>query len=290
MTELPEPNTGYYAFVVADSLPHDTYGQVSSRLSTLEVCFPRFILAEFNTHRVLSRNSASSRAIPVAKQLERIDKYPFVPEWFPINKPGMSATEYLRPGDKGYDEALEVWLNGRDSAVTTAKALMDLGVHKQTANRVLEPYMWHSAVVTATEYENFYALRISEYAQPEIRRIAEMMKAAMDESNPTMVAPNEWHLPYVDEDEKKVFTEIALAQISAGRCAAVTLLNQQAKNPMNDLIRTRDKLAPLGHMSPLEHPAKNSGYRQRGSNFTGVWQQYRKFFPGEAVYGENYYA
>ncbi len=280
-----EPNTGYYAKVVADSVNPD-----GVRLTTLEICFPRFILAEFNTHRMLSRNSASSRAIPVAKQLERINKYPFVPEAFPMNRPGMSATEFVYPGCGEYVRLKNLWLKGRDAAVETATALMDAGVHKQTANRVLEPYMHHTVVVTATDWDNFYNLRISPHAQPEINKIAVMMREAMDESAPNFIDWGGFHLPYVtasDFDNTNLSSE-DLKKISAGRCAAVTLLNQNKKDISKDIART-EGLIFNGHMSPLEHPATADGSTTIAhgaplSNFDISWRQYRKEIVGEAVY------
>lgn len=277
-----ESNTGYYATVVADSIAPN-----GSRLATLEICFPRFILAEFNTHRVFSRNSASSRAIPVAKQIERVVNHPFVPVAFPINKPGMRATEYLRSGDAGYNKARDTWLFARDVAVQAAELLLEQDIHKQTANRLLEPFMWHTVVCTASDWENFFNLRISEFAQPEIKMIAEMMAYVMDQSVPALRKVNEWHIPYVDPSEHIGMQAFDLARISAGRCAAVTLLNQQKKEPEKDLQRC-DKLMALGHMSPLEHPAQvwdsTSGEAPSGSNFNRWWTQLRKMIPGEAVY------
>lgn len=274
-----EPNTGYYATVVTDSI-----NLLGIRLTTLEICFPRFILAEFNTHRKFSRNSASSRAIPVSKQLERIKQYPFVPAKFPINKPGMSASEYIGPEHPYYAEIKGIWLRARDDMVEQVGYLLDYDVHKQTANRLLEPFMWHTVVVSATEWENFFNLRISEYAQPEIRIIAEMMKTAMDESVPTLRKAEEWHLPYVDPAEHLGESWEMLAKISSGRCAAVTLLNQQNKNPEKDITRT-DGLILKGHMTPLEHPAMvDTLMWPIESNFDNSWVQYRKMIPNEAVY------
>lgn len=280
---MTEPNTGYYAIVVADSI--NPYG---ARITTLEVCFPRFILAEFNTHRILSRNSASSRAIPVEKQLERINKFPFVPEAFGMNRPGMSATEYVYPGCGEYVKARDAWLKGRDAAVEAAESLMKLGVHKQTANRVLEPYMWHSVVVTATDWRNFYALRISPLAQPEINKIATMMRDAMDASLPAHLDWGDIHLPYVSPLEiiDLQFSDEDLKKLSSGRCAAVTLLNQQKKNPPKDISRA-DGLIVNGHMSPLEHPATAVDPMtapDAPSNFHYTWLQYRKEILNEAVY------
>ena len=159
----------YDAKIVADSV-----SEVGDRLTTMEVTFPRMVLAEFNTHRVFSRNSASSRAIPVEKQLQRIMDDPFIPVWWGRKQSGMQADHELE-GD-GLVQAKAEWLAARDSAVGHVQRLLELGLHKQITNRLLEPFMWHTVIVTATEWSNFFALRANPMAQPEIRVIAEMMR------------------------------------------------------------------------------------------------------------------
>ena len=287
---MVEPNTGYYCKVIADSI-----NPAGVRLTTLEVCFPRFILAEINTHRVFSRNSASSRAIPVGKQLQRVKEFPFVPESFPINKPGMSATEYITAKDSGYKEARDAWLYGRDKAIETAERLLALNIHKQIANRVIEPYTYHTAVITATEWDNFYNLRISPFAQPEIIKTAELMKSAMNRTHPRRLEWGELHLPYVLDSElmldRFAQNKPELLKVSAGRAAAVTLLNMATRDVDKDIERC-EKLIANGHMSPLEHPAEAhnpafSNYASKPSNFNDTWVQFRKRIPNEAVYVEQ---
>src|SRR3954452_24195130 len=97
---------GFEAKVLADSV-----SPAGQRLTTLEATFPRFVLAEFNTHRVFSRNSASSRAIPVAKQLRRVLDDPYVPIEFGSNKPGMQAGPALAGANR--DAAEREWVGGR---------------------------------------------------------------------------------------------------------------------------------------------------------------------------------
>lgn len=67
---------------------------------TFELVFPRIILPEFNTHRVFSRNSASSRAIPFWKMLKKVKEQPFVPIAFQKQHRGMQGTEYNDPDEK----------------------------------------------------------------------------------------------------------------------------------------------------------------------------------------------
>ncbi len=201
----------YSARVVADSIADRV------RLTTLEVVMPRIILAEFNTHRVFSRNSASSRAVPTARRIEQVEKNPFVPAVFGANQRGMQAGDALTGTLAA--ESMSAWLDARYAAVKQAKKLNELGVHKQLANRLLEPFLWHKVVVTATEWANFFALRDHEAAQPEMQITARLMKAAMGVSPPMNRLV---HLPYVTDDERAQDSlEIARAK-SVVRCAAVS--------------------------------------------------------------------
>jgi hypothetical protein len=303
----------YAARVLADSLPPDGLPFKAPRLLTVEVTFPRMVLAEFNTHRVFSRNSASSRAIPVVKQLRRVLEEPFIPEEFGTHKAGMQAGPALE-GRKAAEAAAE-WMRARDRAVRSALALLTspkeaeratheigrlnaldeklkadppedwLAVHKQIANRLLEPFMWHTVIVSATEWDNFFALRDHPQAQPEIRRAAEAMREAMLASTPTKLPPGAWHLPLVTEHEMNVFgldvwsrgTSVAsawreLAMVSAGRCARVSFDRQGEYEDPEESRRRAEKLLQYGHMSPFEHPAQP--HPTPSGNFRG-WQQFR---------------
>lgn len=287
---MTTPNTGFYATVIADSIISEISDEWDARLTTIEACFPRFILAELNTHGRLARNAASSRAIPVAKQLERVKEHPFIPEAFPINKPGMSATEYIYPDDALWPSAKSAWLYGRDRAIETAERLLALNLHKQTANRVLEPYLWQTDVISATEWINFLNLRTSVHAQPEFRHLANLIKDAIESSTPEEVPEGGYHVPYVADDEFKDITNYGfylenMLKVSSGRCAAVTLLNQQKKDWQKDLSRA-ENLVTNGHMSPFEHPAIATlgDSDVESSKFGRFWVQYRKTIPYEALY------
>ena len=266
----------YSAKVIADSLSPS-----GSRLVTMEVTFPRIVLSEFNTHRMFSRNSASSRATPVLQQLIRLEENPFVPIYWGKNQKGMQAHEELSPEHQEIAEA--IWLKARDDATKHARDLLDIGVHKQIANRLLEPFMWHTTIVTATEWSNFYALRANPDAQPEIRTIAEMMQQVHAQSTPRLLERDQWHLPLIQPDEYDGVFEhsVQARRISAARCARTSYLT-------HDGIRSHEKdlllfmrLVNGAHMSPLEHvatplfsPSEFSG------NFRG-WLQLRKFYPNE---------
>jgi len=284
----------YSATIKADSVSPEGY-----RITTYEATYWRGIHSEMMTPRAMARNSASTRAIPSSTQILNLLENPFVPEKFGINQPGMQAIIHL-DGLK-HEEAVAIWLSGRDRAVTTtielllgrreASALLEydptrehvpgdvllamydeihkklpksfdaidlsettfLNVHKQLASRDLEPYMFHTAVITMTEDENFYALRIHPDAQGEINKIAQLMRDARDASTPRALDYGEYHLPYVEEGEfDNVFDGI---RSSSARAAAASYGRQNAKNPEKEFERYND-LKCSGHMSPLEHQAR----------------------------------
>ena len=264
---------GYSARVLLDSI-----SPAGKRLTTMEVTFPRFVLAEFNTHRVFSRNSASSRAIPTAKLIERVEAEPAVPLQWGRNKPGMSASETL--GEEEAAQGLAAWLSARDAAVAHARRLVELGVHKQILNRLLEPFMWHTVIVTATEWANFFYLRIAATAQPEIRRAAELMRDALTASQPQVVTDGKWHLPLVQADEYVLALE-DLKKISAARCARVSYLTHTGVRDTAKDIELCERLLSDGHLSPFEHVATPSD--DQCANFHG-WMQYRRVIEASALY------
>ncbi len=266
---------GYSCRVVCDSESADTL----IRLTTLEITLPRIVLAELNTHRVFSRSSASSRAIPAEKRIAMVDADPFIPESFGKNRPGMQASEDL-DGEEA-KQARTIWLDGLRVALDHARELSKLGVHKQLANRLLEPYAWTTVLITATEWDNFFALRCSPEAQPEIRRAAEMMRDAMGFSVPRVLSAGEWHLPYIDEHDRRELKADALIDISVGRCARVSTLTHEGKRDYAADLSLTQRLRDSGHMSPFEHPAMATKSDAFCGNFAG-WKQARKFIANEA--------
>lgn len=265
------------AVVLADSIPAFTG---TNRLTTLEVTFPRYILAEMNTHRVFSRNSASSRAIPVERQIRKVLDDPFVPARFPVNQKGMSASEFFLPGTSAYDETRYVWLLARDLAVDRARELLKLGVHKQVANRLLEPFMQHTAIISSTEWENFFKLRLElrddgePVADPEMYRAALVMHTALYDSAPRMLDWDEWHLPLVTADEVASLPAWTCAKVSASRCARSSYERQHDDELGEVTLARANSLAASGHLSPWEHPAHPSGAPVEWANFVG-WCQGR---------------
>lgn len=267
----------YAAKVIADSIADGV------RLTTLEATMPRIVLAEFNTHRMFSRNSASSRAIPVEKRIAAVLEDPFVPASFGSNQKGMQAGDALAGEDDS--RARDLWGSACAEAVSYARALAKLGVHKQLANRLIEPFSWHTVVCTATEWENYFALRCSSLAQPEIRIVSEMMEAAMKASTPEPLAFGDWHLPYIDEqDYAEGHEQDRLAWVSAARCARVSYLTHDGKRDLDADEALGRRLFDARHMSPFEHPSvAEYAMDDWAGNFRAPWKQLRKTIEGEAV-------
>ena len=259
-----------YAKIIADSISPE-----GVRLTTYEVRFHRFVLAEFNTHRVFSRNSASSRAIPVEKMLDRFRYDSAMPVAWPAEQKGMQGGTDLEGDD--LDDAQS--LVGEVHAATY-RAVMDyLGkhqkpqrLHKSVINRLLEWGQWHTAVVTSTSWENFFEQRCSPLAQPEIRVAAEMMREAYDASEPRKLTEGEWHLPYIEPQDWEAISVAAKSmespaldqemaamgtKISAARCARVSYLTQDGKRDIEQDLTLYERLvtAEPPHWSPLEHVA-----------------------------------
>lgn len=274
---------GYECKILLDSI--NTAGD---RLTTFQITYPRFVHCELMTHRVFSRNSSSSRAIPIEKMIQQVENDPVVPVYWGKNQKGMQAKEEL--DDVGQRDACDTWLLARDKAIYSVRELIDIGVHKQIVNRLLEPWMWITVLVSSTEYNNFFNLRCHKDAQPEIAKIAYMMLEEYKKSEPVLKANGQWHTPLLpDADELFYADEFAteeIRKISVGRCARVSYLTHDGKRDPKadiDLVNCR-LLHPLSlddpdHMSPFEHVAMASP-GERSGNFTG-WHQYRKDFPNE---------
>jgi thymidylate synthase ThyX len=265
----------YAATILADSLAPN-----GVRLTTMLVTMPRIVLAEFNTHRALSRNSASSRAIPVEKRIAAVRANPFVPASFGANRPGMQAGDDL--DEVRQTHARERWLAACTYACDYAEALAVLGVHKQHANRLIEPFAWHTVVVTATEWANFFALRCHPDAQPEIRRAAALMRDALHWGQPRAVGLREWHLPFVTDEERDT-PGTNWRKVAVGRCARVSYETHDGRRDPAADVALCDRLRASGHMSPFEHVATPHRHPSRIGNFKG-WVQMRKTLLGEAVF------
>jgi len=257
------------AKIIADSI-----NPQGDRLTTFVVTFPRIILAEFNTHRMFSRNSASSRAIPFEKMVKSVQKNPFIPIAWQKHHKGMQGNEYNTK--KGEIETLNaMWLEARDKVIQMALNIHYFNVTKQLCNRLLEPFMWHTVIITSGKegLENFFNLRNHEAAEIHIQELAKRMLEVYNESKPKQLQPGEWHIPFgdnvrfanIDLNGKTILEEleknvaINKLKIATARCARIsyTVVGEENKEPNyeND-IKLHDRLAESGHWSPFEHCAK----------------------------------
>lgn len=298
------------AKVIADSI-----SEQDIRLTTFQLRYPRFIHAELMTHRLFSRNASSSRAIPVKRMIEDLRRDPAMPIFWGSNQPGMQAGAELTGGD--LDRCKHEWLLAMEHAIHHAEFMMQSHLHKQIANRILEPWAHINVVVTATDYANFYALRRHKDAQPEIKALADAMFAAQNKSRPELLLPGQWHLPYITADDRsyvcnnigelshKILCDSAhvrkeaLLRTSVARCGRVSYLTHDGRpTTIEEDLALYERLvgnAPL-HASPAEHQATpdtrylsgtdNGVWRNAAEhgNFTG-WRQLRKMLPNEFVPG-----
>lgn len=253
------------AKVIADSIADGC-----PRITTMQLRYPRFIHSEVMTHRAFSRNASSSRAIPVERLIQDVIDDPAMPIYWGTNKPGMRAGGELDSGEWH-------WRSAMSRAVASARHMADNGYHKQIVNRILEPFAHINVLVTATDWDNFFALRDHPDAQPEIAALARAMRGAMEGSVPEDLPDWEWHTPYADLTIRDGVDHTKA--ISAARCASVSYKTVDGK-PMtvDKALAIYDKLACSDpkHLSPFEHVAKPcpSGESEKTRNFRN-WEQWR---------------
>lgn len=296
--------------IVADSI-----NICGNRLTSYILEFPRFILSEIATHRMFSKNAASSRAIPIEKMIQQIIDNPAMPVWWGKNQSGMQANEELNNSeirhqhimeyndyddrsftDKGLSQA--IWLESRDLAIKQVKKLNELGLHKQIANRLLEPWFNIRIILSGTEFSNFFALRAHKDAQPEFQKLAYLMLDLYNNSAPKELKEGEWHIPFGDKFDEVKLNEIFLEgfkdskdygtgrlidqikqKISIARCARISYFNYKGKDDYRADIKLCDRLfrnIPR-HLSPTEHVAMSINKNEFIGNFKG-FKQYRYFF------------
>lgn len=237
--------------------------EFTSSIVTFEVLYPRIIHSEFMTHRMLSKNAASSRAIPTNKYVELVENDPVSPLSVGKNKPGMQASEELSEEDK--KEFLKEWADTGAYVANKVKSLLKkFGVHKQTVNRMLEPWLPIRVVVTGTDWENFFLLRDSEYAQPEFQVLARKMREAMNSAEFKVLQKGDWHLPYITKEDIEYINENyeedrvkeTMCLLSAARCARVShAIGGLSKKSIEEEIEKGLELYRVRHMSPFEHQA-----------------------------------
>lgn len=277
------------AKILADSI--NTSG---NRLTTFEIVIPKMIQSELNTHRIASRNSQSSRAVPFNKLSIQISENPFIPVEWGLNKSGMQADEILTPEQA--QEAEKIWLEARDANLGFAQRLDRLNVHKQIKNRLLENWIYTTVIISATQWNNFFGLRAHEAAQPEFRACAYLMKDLYKASEPRKLLDYEWHLPLVDISElpskystidplENTLEWMKLACVSGARCTRVSYVRHLEKKTQEEEQEFVNRLASVGHMSGLEHCAMAMPNSEWIGNFKG-FKQLRKFYANES--GEHY--
>lgn len=272
------------AEIIADSICN------GHRITSMVITIPRIVLAEFNTHRALSRNSSSSRAIPFDKMAQEVDDNPFIPLRWQKDHSGMQGTEYFTEDEVKALAIRQQWLDAKNYAVHRAKQLNERGLTKQLCNRLLEPFMYQTIICTATEWENFIALRAHEAAEIHIQEAAYKVLEALNKSIPVVKGLGEYHIPFGDRfdlDKVNVVMEQTslpmpevMVRVAIARCARVSYLNFEGKDDYYADIRLFDRLSEAGHMSPFEHVAVAMNNHNHYGNFVG-WKQYRQFLDGE---------
>jgi hypothetical protein len=272
------------AKVIADSVTLK-----GERLTTIEVEFHRFILPELNTHRVFSRNYQSSRAVPVEALIKQVRDNPAMPVHWGSNQAGMVAQDELAGNSRDLVES--EWRNAAIDAANWAELMMEQGLHKQVANRVLEPFMWTKGIITAdTEgWESFFKLRCHPAAQPEIQALAYIIRGAYNESDPLPLNDGDWHMPYFGAGAWL----LGVDDVSLGNAIKISTscVAQVSYRRLDDSIEKAKKIYSMLHLpedgvyhedpphfSPAEHVAKCTESENKNSgnfNCTG-WYQYRK--------------
>jgi thymidylate synthase ThyX len=280
----------------------DSVGPEGQRITTMQLKYPRFIHAEFMTHRLFSRNASSSRAIPTRKFIEQIRDDPGMPNHWGANQPGMQADNQIDP--KLHEDAANWWKNNANMACGSAwDGFKQLGLHKQVVNRILEPYQHMNVIVTSTQWGNFFALRCHADAEPNIQELAYKMRDIMNDSKPRPLTHLEWHLPYVSDEEIHEYLIVdggwqRLLVMSAARCARVSYMNHDGSTPSyDDDYKLYNQLVgsfPI-HASPVEHQAYPDVRLDIDNDGDPVWTapkkqgnlqgfvQFRKTIEGECV-------
>lgn len=256
--------------------------KLAERVITLELEFPKFILAEFSKHRNISFNTSSSRAIPVKKMLETIEEHPIQFKWTK-KRPGMSG-EYLDKDSPTFKNANEIAIEIRNFLIKKVKQLDSIGIHKQHANRFLETFQTVKVVATANYYRwmDFLWLRLDDAVQPEMYDLAKEIQEAIDNSIPEKRGIHEWHIPYVDGvEEYKDLPLLDKLKISASCCAQVSY--RKLDTSIEKSIDIYNKLVggQKLHATPFEHQFawdfnNNVGNITGGRQFRHIIENTRK--------------
>ena len=191
--------------ISATIIAHSKSAVDGKEIITYELEYHRYIHSECLTHRMWSRNAASSRAIPVSKMIDLVRTSPATPIHWGKNQAGMQASEECNNDvsmdwDYYNDEPVhgtpeDAWAEASSHAMYKAECFNEAGYHKQITNRLLEPFQMIKVVVTATEWDNFFWLRFHKAAQPEIQELARCMLVAKKRSVAEVLQAGEWHTP-----------------------------------------------------------------------------------------------
>jgi len=299
-------------------------GQESGvKLATMELEYPRVALAEFNTHRVFSRNGQSSRAVPFQRMVDAMRANHHSPLQWLKNQPGMTATEVMTDDDAAFCEA--VWLETMEFNIKQAERLNSVGASKQYVNRLLEPWLMTKTLVSSTRWANFFKLRDHKDALPEFRELAAQMKDAFEKADFISRSADDpcagWHLPYItgydwdtvrdhvidrgfdgpaeipsaypSHSASKPFLmspEVrTLIMMSVARCCRLSYktFDTDSIPTLAQDHATFKKLAsdPL-HASPMEHvafPLKHKMCVPAITKNYHGWRQFRAIMPNEAI-------
>lgn len=260
------------------------------RLTTWLLTYPRFIHAEFMTHRVFSRNASSSRAIPLKKTIESIRANPALPEWWGKHKGGMQA------GDQLVEPQLLVVqddsLRAMNNCITRAEYADAQGLHKSITNRWLEPWSHITVIATATHMGNFFGLRAHPAAEPTFQVLAYGMLGDYLTSDPFLVKDGDWHIPFTTKETANLDLNTRLKIATARACWVSCNAPDKEFGTTEELIDAatvrHDASEKAGHWSPFEHCARAIpvGEHYPRSNFDqsdreSGWFQYRQGFGDE---------
>lgn len=303
-----EGANGISATIIADSI-----SLAGDRMTTFEFVFPRWILAEVNTHRMLSKNAASTRAVPVSTTLDMIDNSPAMPVHWGKNQPGMSSKEELDATRKKAAQA--TWREAAKSASAFARVLSDkLGIngHKQWVGRLIENFTMTKQVISGTQWDNFFWLRDHPDAQPEFQELARCAREAYTKSIPVRMQPGEWHLPYIETREGHFYAGDECIDLETAKKVSVSCCAQVSYRKLDDTIEKAQKIFDMlnigsdvhpCHASPLEHQARVMSFNKHINNIeweagvthmrrTGTlwsgnlqgWVQHRQLIANEAIW------
>lgn len=256
------------AEVVLDSLCY-------TRLTTLRITYPRSIHDQVLMYRSWSRTCKNTRGEPIEDMIQRVCESPYIPDRFPRNGQGMVPSSYLE--GKEADDARHAWMTALNSALYSAHHLQYRGIHKELVNDLLSPFAMIETLVTSTEWRNFVKMsKESGAGQDAIRILAEKIETCLDDSEPSLLWDNQWHLPYISEDEKQSRTD-DVRKLSYARCCTMDCTDEDVSR----FDRFTNTQYP--YLAPAEHIARPMVGTH--SNFNG-WISLRKFI--EMNVDDNY--